>query len=712
MATLFAKTAGGNFNTANTWSNVNAGGADNSGPPTAADDVVFELLSGNVSIDTSSVCRSIDCTSGTGNYTGTLTHNAGVNFNIGDGTAGAGNVALKFSNGMTFTLGSTTSPTITFKSTSATQQTIDYAGKTSTNNVWNSASNGNYAVTSAINSASATVITVTQGTVHFDGAADTSGLTHGVGIFQSNNSNTRSIFLGTATFNLSAGSAWQMATVTGLTLTQGTSTINCTGASVSFDGGGKTFATVNFTGSGVATISSVNTFTNLGRTGTAAVGDALSFAGNQTVSGNFTLAGNSAGANRLQVRSSIITTTRTITNTGATQIWSNVDLRDITLSTSYNASAITGNSGNEGGNTNITFTTAQTNYYQTAVNDSFSTTAKWFLATNGAGGAGRVPLPQDTAIFDVNSVTASGKTITCDLAYLPFSTDFTGVANTPNFTTGASMGSLYGSLNLTGTGTFTQNSNLGIAGRLANSTIMSAGKQFTNTVFNTNGFTLTQLDAFNTNGFINFNTGTWDTGSFNLTLASTAALNCTLLAGSSTITVTGTGTIWSQPGGGSVLTMGTSTIVVSDTGASNKTFQSGAKTYYRMNITGGGAGIVIFSGAATWDRFPQITGATTKSIRFTNGVTTTFTNGTNFGNGSSVLTIDSTSAGSAATTAVTNGAVGVVNCDFLSLKDNTASGPTPFYAGANSTNVSGNTNWTFTAAPSTGSGNFMLMGVG
>jgi hypothetical protein len=31
------------------------------------------------------------------------------------------------------------------------------------------------------------------------------------------------------------------------------------------------------------------------------------------------------------------------------------------------------------------------------------------------------------------------------------------------------------------------------------------------------------------------------------------------------------------------------------------------------------------------------------------------------------------------------------------LKDNTATGGATFYAGANSTNVSGNTGWTFTA---------------
>jgi hypothetical protein len=37
--------------------------------------------------------------------------------------------------------------------------------------------------------------------------------------------------------------------------------------------------------------------------------------------------------------------------------------------------------------------------------------------------------------------------------------------------------------------------------------------------------------------------------------------------------------------------------------------------------------------------------------------------------------------------------------DYVSLKDSTATGGASFYAGANSTDVSGNTGWTFTAPP-------------
>jgi hypothetical protein len=39
-----------------------------------------------------------------------------------------------------------------------------------------------------------------------------------------------------------------------------------------------------------------------------------------------------------------------------------------------------------------------------------------------------------------------------------------------------------------------------------------------------------------------------------------------------------------------------------------------------------------------------------------------------------------------------------VNADYVSLKDSTASGGAAFFAGPNSTNVSGNTGWTFNAS--------------
>ena len=247
MATLYAKAAGGNWSAAATWSNVNSGGGDSSGPPTAADNVIFEAGSGAVTIDAASSCRSLDCTSGTGSYAGTLTHTAGFTLTIGDGTAGAGNVALKLVAGMTYAPSADTC-VINFSSTSATQQTITTAGKllgpVTIVNVGCS-----YILSDSLTlRATTTQLTVTAGTF------DTGNQTVSVGIFSSTTSNVRTITLcsSSITTTLNSGStSWDFTTSTNMTFNAGTSTVTIAGSST-FAGGGKTYNNIIITGTIVA----------------------------------------------------------------------------------------------------------------------------------------------------------------------------------------------------------------------------------------------------------------------------------------------------------------------------------------------------------------------------------------------------------------------------------------------------------------------------
>ncbi len=73
------------------------------------------------------------------------------------------------------------------------------------------------------------------------------------------------------------------------------------------------------------------------------------------------------------------------------------------------------------------------------------------------------------------------------------------------------------------------------------------------------------------------------------------------------------------------------------------------------------------------------------------------------GDGRISLTASSTSA------ATVSKASGIVSCDYLTIQNSTATGGATWYAGANSTNVSGNTGWIFSGAPGGGSSgsNFM-----
>ncbi len=489
MAARYLKAAGGNFNGAN-WSATSAAGVD-SLTPTAVDDCILELASGNLTINSGSVCRSLDCTSGVGTYAGTITHTASVTLSIGDGTAGAGSVALKLRCG-TYTLGDPVSSAISFISTSATQQTIDYGSKTSGSVTINGAGS-NYQLTAAITTTGAWTYTA------------------------------------------------------GTTFSANGQTITTTQSSSTFGGGGKTYATVQLNGGGIATVTGTNTFSALSRVGTAATNNSLSFSADQTVTASMTCQGANATTQRLLVTSNTRGTARTITRTGAAMdAWQNVDVEDIVFDTVFDASAITGGSGNCGGNTNITFSTPLTVYYQTGTSDNVSTTAKWFLATNGGGGAGRAPLAQDIGRFDANSVTAGSVTITQDMQRTG-SLDFTGVTNSPTFSN--SLSTVYGSLTLaTGIGTYSGTSTLRFVTR-GTVSITSAGQTITNAInVDSPGGTVMIADAFVTSG-----------SAFTLTQGTHAVANVTFQAvqyisnSSNVRTITqGTG-VWTITGNGATI---------------------------------------------------------------------------------------------------------------------------------------------------------------
>jgi hypothetical protein len=85
------------------------------------------------------------------------------------------------------------------------------------------------------------------------------------------------------------------------------------------------------------------------------------------------------------------------------------------------------------------------------------------------------------------------------------------------------------------------------------------------------------------------------------------------------------------------------------------------------------------------------------------GITTTFTDSTDTfgvaGTAGNLVTLFSDASGTQFTLSK---ASGTVSADYLSLQDSAATGGAAWYAGANSTDVSNNTGWTFTAPPSPG----------
>lgn len=676
MATITAAAGGGNWSATGTWTgNV---------VPTSADDVILASTSGSVVIDTASaVCRSLDCQA-TGNYAATLSSSAGGTLTIGTSTTN-GSLGLRFSTTMTWSPSTATTLAMIFASSSATQVQITTAGRPMGTVSWNTAG-GSYLLTDtwvAPIAATATA-TLTAGTLN------TNGQTITWGIFSLGNSGVRTLTLGASNITITGvGSALTLVGNTNITMTANTATFTLTGASVTWNS--PTFnwngASIVMSGSGNATIAGVSpTVANFTRTGTAVKTDlCILSATSLTCTGTFTCNGNSL-TNRVLIQTSATGTQRTIT--AAVVSLSNVDFMDIT---GAGAGTWSGTSiGDCGGNSGITFTPSVIRY--AVVGGSVSSTAMWSGTSGGAGGSS-VPLSQDDVRFNANS--AAG-TYLMDMPRIG-GINFTGFTRT--FSQAIAFTS-FGDWTLYAAMTFTSGT-MTLAGRGAQM-VTCAGKSFNNLTINGFGGTYTAQDDFVVSASYTIASGGFDANGHNVTLGSwtsSSGIARATTMGSGTWTLTGTGTVISWISQASyTLNAGTSTLVISDTSSTAKTLSfappAGSPVLNNLTITGGGTGLVTFNGAVTIN---VLTIGAPKSIAFTSSQTTTVAGFVATGSSGNLITITAVTAGTHATLSC---ASGIISCDWLSLKDSTATGGAVFYAGANSTNVSGNVGWLFTAAPS------------
>lgn len=662
MSTIVAAAGGGDWNTGSSW----VGGI----APTAADDAQVPATAGNMSIGTGAVCRSADFSTYTGilSGTGTLT--------IGDATAGLSNIALKLVAGMTVS----GPPVFSFVSTSATTQSVNFAGKT-TGNVTFNGTGGSWQYTGSHVTGSSSQVTLTRGSL------DINGQTCSWGVFDSANSNTRSLTLGAAAITiLNGGNAWVTSTTTNLTFSGASSTITLSGSSATFNGGGLTYGTVVFSGSGTAVIGSAsNTFGTLTVTGPASKTVILQISANQTVTGNLNLNGNSS-INRVLIQSSTVGTTRTLTTAGATVAATNADFMDITLSVSKDFSGQT-DIGDAGGNSGITFPASATQTY-TGGTGNWSDVTKW---------TSRVPLPQD----DVLMSGVTGGTITADMPRMGRSINWTGASGTPLFSKGSTAISVFGSMTLISAMTISGTSTITFGGR-SSYTLTSAGIAYTGIVnISAPSGTYTLADAFSNNDQFQVQFGSFVTNNFNLTcLTFQGAFTSTrsLTLGTSTITITNasSSTPWSYGTTTGLTFSGASaTILISTTATGTRTFAGGGLTYGTLTyIVAGSTGQLNITGSNTFNTINFSDASNARTLAFTAGTTTTVgtfnVNGTSGKN----MTIQSITAATHTLTSSSQQSV-----DFVTPTNSTVNASPVWYAGANSTDGTGNTNWIFTAPP-------------
>lgn len=511
---------------------------------------------------------------------------------------------------------------------------------------------------------------------------------------------TRTLTLGTSTITITGSASWDITVSTNLTFNGASSTIiKSAGQNSTFSSSGLTYGTVdissNIRGTG-------NTYGTLTWTASLNAQTYMTTGSVHTVTGTCTIKGSSAtNFGVISCASSGNQISRALgqyTINAASVSLSNIVFCDGVFGGAGTWSGT--NVGDGGNNTGITFTTPVTRYWVATTGGNWASTTSWSATSGGASGAS-IPLPQDTIVFDANSITSGSRTITANHSCCG-NVDFSNITNNPTLAWTVSNGTQYlmGDLTLKSGMTFNGSSTLYLYGS-AIQTLTTNGVILANT--NTNTITSSAVNAVlgdnvthNSTGTITVHAGSFNANNKNISVAGFASSNNltrSVLMGSGTWTLTGTGTVWTTTTTTNLtLTASTSTIIISDTSATGKTFAGGGATF--NNVTFSGDNITV-SGSNRWGTLALNNAGLSTGLLLTSGTTQTISSMTNNGTAGSLTKLLSTSAGSAATISDPSG---IVSLEYASIKDSTATGGATFYAGNYSTNVSGNTGWIFKGA--------------
>jgi len=575
-----------------------------------------------------------------------------------------------------------------------TTQTITSAGKTFSCPITIDTYGGTVQLADALNTALG--LTVTNGTFN------TQGYALSVANVASNNTNVRAINLGASTVTLTgSGSVINFSTATNFTFNAGTSTIsNSVNGSMDVTST-VSFYNLSFTGTTAVSVvfSGANTFNNLtiGAPNTSSI-KSVTFNANQTINGTFTCAGASA-VRRMFVQSNTIGTQRDLTV--GTLVADDCDFRDIEILGTASGTSPT-RAGDCGNNSGITFPSPKTVYWNLAGAQNWSATG-WATSSGGSPAVNNFPLAQDTAVFDN---TGSAGAVTNDASWNIGTFDASGRTSAMAFNNnGTSTPAIYGDWKF-GTGV-TVSSTTGAFNFSKNGTqtITSNGVQFGFPVTINNPNAYVQLaDALSLNSArtLTLTAGTFDAVTYNVTtgLFSNGSTLNTLKMGSGTWTLSGTGTVWSVATTPTLI-VGTSTIVLSDTSTTARTFSGGGLYYNKLTIGGTtGTSTLTINGSNTFGEIAS-TKTVAHTILFASTGTCNIGKWSVTGTAGNVVTVGPTTA-ALAYTLVINGPANT-GIDYLSISYCAVSTTSPgeLYVGANSTNTAGNTgSIIFTATPS------------
>ena len=395
--------------------------------------------------------------------------------------------------------------------------------------------------------------------------------------------------------------------------------------------------------------------------------------------------GVNSNINRLLFASRIIGTQYSVTTTNV--VFENVDFRDIKgLGTAnWNLSAIPGGSGDCGGNSNIIFTPSVTQYYKHTLSACNWSDAKWYSDITPRTTIGRVPLPQDDAIFDGNSFTGAS-TLTVNVPRLCRSLDMSGVNQNINLSANADI-QVYGHciltplismpgtslVNLFGRGLF----NLNTYDRPSAYILINIG---TYTVLN--NITLTY--SFRNLG------GTIDLNDFNLNTYYVSVANGTTYFGNGLIIITASNSAQSlQLGTNSFPEFSTFKIMIDG----NVNPNTNATNLYKMWISGNNIGYYDFIYNCS---IVELTIDPGRKVRFTAGTTTTIGKLTAIGTQVQPITIGSVTAAAHILNKI---GPDVVEVEYCNISNSNTIPIDKWSAGETSIDGGNNSGWTFKFIP-------------
>lgn len=452
---------------------------------------------------------------------------------------------------------------------------------------------------------------------------------------------------------------------------------------------------VTFTGGVQLTGTYGITFYDVTVTGSASIGLGLN---THIVQHNLVALGTS-GTLRAMIFSMTFGTQRTFTVNGSVTL-GYIDFRDIAAagtSLSGGATPWTGTLvGDQGNNdaTTISFTPGQTLYFYKAGpawNVFITDAGLWFNGTGGTGGAGRVPLPQDTGVFDAASVPVAGCTIkvaTTGVSNYYGTLDFRNIANNP--TVSITFHAYLWDLKL----------KTGLSLTTTNAAYVVYVLRRDAYSFDPCGLNIPNVLSFYGNptlagpltaASLNLGMGTFNDGGYDVNLG--------LVAGTTIAAVVKSGNWTLTAGGGSYvldtaigITDNGGTWTISDTNAAQqKGFGRGGnnRTFQRVIITGDN---VLISGNNTFGQLDVNTAGGTVGLKILSGTTQTVTTFTTNGHAGALAKLVSGTGGSKATLASTRLTVAAV-VDYMSIQDIWVTPANQWWAGSHSTNVSGNSGW-------------------